>query len=290
MPTSPQITKCNNCDALKTAYNRVECTILDLMRNKFTNITYNTTQFFCQELLNRLIRYKRVINSRLFNPKYPCSLIETQDIITLVVTHAYADPECSLCPPCFPGGTTTTTSTSTTSTTTTSTSSSTTTTTTTAAPTTSTTSTTTTSTTTFPDYSACMGYSNVSDCTAACNAWYECSPTSSTTSTSTSTSTSTTSTSSSTTTTTTTSAPTTTTTSTSTTSTSTTSTSTTSTSSSTTTTTTTDPDATTTTTTTSTSTSSSTTTTTTTIPDFIHCMGYDVTDCDAACAAYIGCV
>lgn len=102
MSTNPQIVQCNNCDALKAAYKRIECTILDLMRNKYYNISYNSGLYFSQELVNKLIRWRRVINSRLFNPKYPCSEIDTQDIIKLAVTHAYYKDNCSLCLECFP--------------------------------------------------------------------------------------------------------------------------------------------------------------------------------------------
>lgn len=102
MPTVPRIVECTNCDALKEAYERVECTILDLMRNKYANISYNTNLFFSQSLLNRLIRYRRVMYSRLYNPKYPCGNIDAQDIIKLALTHAYKQSNCSMCPECFP--------------------------------------------------------------------------------------------------------------------------------------------------------------------------------------------
>jgi hypothetical protein len=144
MPTSPQIVQCDNCDALKKAYDKVECTILELMRNKLSNISYNVSLYYDQALVNKLVRYKRVITNRLYNPKYPCSQISTQDLVTLAVTTAYMGPDCSSCPKCFPPIPTTTTTTSTTSTSTTTSTTSTTT------STSTTSSSTTTSTTTLP--------------------------------------------------------------------------------------------------------------------------------------------
>jgi hypothetical protein len=207
MPTSPVIVQCNNCDALKKAYNKVECTILDLIRNRFSNISYNTTLYYNRALMSRLVRYRRVIYNRLYNPHYPCKAIETQDIIKLAITHAYMGPDCSFCPQCFPAmePTTTTTTTTqpptttTTSTSTTSTSTSTTTTTSTSS------STTTTTTTTEPTYRYCVGrHGNIcylacadastcyydyclsydpSDCEVACSGDLECTTTTTTTTT-----------------------------------------------------------------------------------------------------------
>ena len=111
MLTSPQIVQCTNCDALKEAYDKVVCTILELTRNNYNNISYNTSLYFDQELLNKLIRYERVISNRIYNPKYPCSGIDTQDIVKLAITTAYKSSECSFCEKCFPTLTTTTTTT-----------------------------------------------------------------------------------------------------------------------------------------------------------------------------------
>ena len=108
---------CSNCGSLREVYDSIECTIVDLIKRKFTNLHYNTSLSFNQGLYNDLVRYKRVVGNRLYNPSYPCSSIDYQDIITQVKLRAYKNGECSQCTTCFPASDNTSSSTTSSSTT-----------------------------------------------------------------------------------------------------------------------------------------------------------------------------
>lgn len=115
---SPQIAKCSNCGSLKHLYDEVECSLLDMMNRKWINTQFNTSLKFDQSLYNDLVRYKRLLYKRMFNPTYPSPSIDVQDIITQATLRVYKKGDCSQCVDCFPpipiSPTTTSTSTSTT--------------------------------------------------------------------------------------------------------------------------------------------------------------------------------
>lgn len=116
-----QIVSCTNCNSLKELYNEIECTLVDLIKRKWTNAQYNTSLSFNQSLYDDLVRYKRVVYKRLFNPAYPAVGVDVQDIITQVKLRVYKSGDCSQCTSCFPpeeGSTSSTTSTTSSSTTT----------------------------------------------------------------------------------------------------------------------------------------------------------------------------
>lgn len=116
---NPQISQCSNCGSLREIYKEIECTLIDLIKRKWANAQYNTALSFNQSLYDDLVRYKRVVYKRMFNPAYPCVSVDVQDIITQVRLRVYKPGTCSMCADCFPPGTEdTTTSTSSTSTTT----------------------------------------------------------------------------------------------------------------------------------------------------------------------------
>lgn len=91
---------CNDCDTLKSLYDQVECTIIDMMSNKNINMSFNVSQYYSQEHMNRLRRYRRILYKKLFNPKYTC--LSNQDIIGIIKHYVYRDADCSKCAPCFP--------------------------------------------------------------------------------------------------------------------------------------------------------------------------------------------
>lgn len=116
------VVECSYCNSLEQLYKRLECSILDLSINKYNSYAYNVDSYFDQTLMNDLIRYKRIINSRMYNSAYPCCTINLDDIITKAALIAYVS-DCNDCEDCFPtiptSTTTTTTSFNTTTTTTT---------------------------------------------------------------------------------------------------------------------------------------------------------------------------
>lgn len=107
-----QVKGCTSCGSLKEIYNEVECTLIDLIRKKWTNAQYNTSLSFNQRLYKDLVRYKRVVYNRMFNPSYPASCIDVQDVITQARLRAYKGGGCSQCSSCFPPDESSTSSTS----------------------------------------------------------------------------------------------------------------------------------------------------------------------------------
>jgi hypothetical protein len=99
---TPFIVGCSNCGSLKSLYNEIECTLIDLINRKWVNLQYNTSLSFNQSLYNDLVRYKRVVYNRLYNPKYPSISIDVQDIITQVKLRVYKSGDCDVCTSCFP--------------------------------------------------------------------------------------------------------------------------------------------------------------------------------------------
>ena len=113
---SAQVVGCTNCGSLTEVYNEIECTLLDLIKMKWTNAQYNTSLSFNQSLYDDLVRYKRVVYKRKFNPSYPSECIDVQDIISQSKLRTYKRGDCSICVECFPGEDVTTTTTSSTTT------------------------------------------------------------------------------------------------------------------------------------------------------------------------------
>lgn len=108
---------CENCNELEAIYNKIECTLLYLARNKDASLKYNVDVYFNQDLFNDLMRYKRIIGKRLTGCSYPCSSIKTSDIIAKAAFLVFRDANCSQCEDCFPEQTTETPTTSSTTTT-----------------------------------------------------------------------------------------------------------------------------------------------------------------------------
>lgn len=125
----PQIENCQNCRSLKELISEIECSLYNLITNKWNNDRFNTDNYFSLEHFDALTHYKRIVTHRIFNTSY--TGIEAQDIISQVERLLYGELECTKCHDCdkrpfFDTTTTTTSSTTSSSTTGTSTTSSTT--------------------------------------------------------------------------------------------------------------------------------------------------------------------
>lgn len=97
MQTS-QLKQCTDCDSLLSLYNKVVCSIYQLIKNKWIGHTYNSDLYFDADLYGTLIRFKRVLYKRLFNQEYPSECFSNQDIITTVNKLLYKQNDCQKCP------------------------------------------------------------------------------------------------------------------------------------------------------------------------------------------------
>lgn len=95
------IKECESCDSLASLYDKVECTILYLAKNKDNSLKYNVNIYFDQTIFNDLVRWKRILERRIHSCTYPCSSIKTSNIIAHVAKLAFRE-NCNLCDVCFP--------------------------------------------------------------------------------------------------------------------------------------------------------------------------------------------
>jgi hypothetical protein len=79
-------------------YNKVNCSIYQLIKNKWVGHTYNSDTYFDESQYHSLLRLKRIIYKRLYNPKYPIKLFSNDDIITIAIKLLYKSKSCPDCP------------------------------------------------------------------------------------------------------------------------------------------------------------------------------------------------
>ena len=115
-----RLTNCTTCGTLEELLSDIDCTIVYNAVKKYNSIAYNLGVCLNSRLLRDLLRYKRILNNRLYDATYPCSSISVDKIITQA-SFIVREEDCSRCKECdidvLPS-TTSTTSTTTTSTTT----------------------------------------------------------------------------------------------------------------------------------------------------------------------------
>lgn len=108
---NPITKECEDCADLKEVLSFLECTILDQSKEFYHGTIYGTKNCYSSSLYNLLLRWKRIISSRLYNPSYPCSEFCSNDLLTKARLISYIT-DCSRCPECEEVITTTTTTTS----------------------------------------------------------------------------------------------------------------------------------------------------------------------------------
>lgn len=107
---NPITRECEDCADLKEVLSFLECTILDQSKEFYHGHIYGTKNCYSSSLYNLLLRWKRIISSRLYNPSYPCSEFCSNDLLAKARLLSYII-DCSRCPECEEVITTTTTTT-----------------------------------------------------------------------------------------------------------------------------------------------------------------------------------
>ncbi len=107
---SAQIKECRNCDSLKQLRDLVDCSLLNLSRNKLNNENYNVETYYSSEQATALAHYKRILTRKLYNSTYLTD-IKNQDIIFQVNKILFG--KCPVCIDCEVRPEDTTTSTTT---------------------------------------------------------------------------------------------------------------------------------------------------------------------------------
>ncbi len=81
---TPQTTSCESCRTLKCLLPLIDAKLEKLIRNKWYTDSYAASLYFDDDLYSILLRYKRIVSKRIFNPKYPDVHFDSQDIISKV--------------------------------------------------------------------------------------------------------------------------------------------------------------------------------------------------------------
>lgn len=86
----------------KDLLDRIECSVLFMIKKKQAILVYNLEDSFDEDRYKDLLRYKRVINNRIYDCNYPCSSIDSPTLIEKVNQLAFREGNCSQCITCFP--------------------------------------------------------------------------------------------------------------------------------------------------------------------------------------------
>lgn len=78
------LNSCSTCVTLKDLIPQIDRKLYHWIRSKYQNDIYATENKFNSDVYNRLLHYKRIATARIFNPTYPCSSIDAQDIISQI--------------------------------------------------------------------------------------------------------------------------------------------------------------------------------------------------------------
>lgn len=105
---NPITRECQDCPDLQELLADIECTILDLVNNKYNSVIYGVKGCCNTKLLKSLIHYKEIITARTYNPNYPCGVFSNNELLSKARLLAYKT-NCSKCPECEEIFTTTTT-------------------------------------------------------------------------------------------------------------------------------------------------------------------------------------
>lgn len=105
---NPITRECQDCQDLQEVLSNIDCTLLDITKNKYNSIVYGVEECCSSHLHLSLLNYRRIVEARTYNPHYPCYLYSSNEILSKVRLLTYKT-NCSRCPECEEVITTTTT-------------------------------------------------------------------------------------------------------------------------------------------------------------------------------------
>ena len=84
-----QITECNSCVTMKCLLSKLDDKIFKMIKNKHNQDAFAATLAFDDDLYSILLRYKRILEKRVYNSSYPSKKFDNQDIISKVTLYLY---------------------------------------------------------------------------------------------------------------------------------------------------------------------------------------------------------
>ena len=67
-----KITNCTSCANVIDLLSEIDRKLFHFSRNKYSNISLLTNLEYDEYSIGRLLRYKSILNKRLYNPNYAC--------------------------------------------------------------------------------------------------------------------------------------------------------------------------------------------------------------------------
>jgi len=96
---NPITRECQDCPDLQELLSDIDCTLLDLSKNKYNSIIYGIDNCCDDGLFQMLLNYKRILTARTYNVHYPCYLYSSNELLSRVRLLTYKT-DCSRCPEC----------------------------------------------------------------------------------------------------------------------------------------------------------------------------------------------
>ena len=94
---NPILKNCNECSVLIDLQNKVDCSIANLIANKWNAHIYGVGLYFDAAHYKDLIRWKSILQKRILNPNYPSSCEGDQVLIKLINKDLYKISKCPKC-------------------------------------------------------------------------------------------------------------------------------------------------------------------------------------------------
>lgn len=93
---NPQIVTCDKCDVLLDLYDKVNCSIANLIKNQWNAKKYGVSLYFDGIQYEDLLHYKKILYRKITNP----ANIDfcTSDLVTLITKSLYKINKCPKCP------------------------------------------------------------------------------------------------------------------------------------------------------------------------------------------------
>ncbi len=95
---NPEFKMCSGCESLQDLYNQLECTIVQLMKNRWTNVSYASELYFNRDEYRSLLQAKKILEKKLANRKYATDCVSEDVFVGWLVRHLYRTNNCLPCP------------------------------------------------------------------------------------------------------------------------------------------------------------------------------------------------
>lgn len=97
MSLYPKLTNCSECSVLLDLQDKVDCSIANLIANKWNNISYGVGTYFDATQYSNLVKWSNILKKRIINPSFPTTCDSDQLLIGLIYKDLYKISKCPKC-------------------------------------------------------------------------------------------------------------------------------------------------------------------------------------------------